>query len=195
MDELSLPPDISVTRQGNIYVILKNGHCEIGGVVVRGNSHGNTLLEPYVNEPQDKNKTIVAQVAEQMTEALVMHEARKPEHLRNEVFPPDNVPPGTQVFENKLFPCSRCNRITARLIFAWDCASEEEMKMVGKKFELEASLVNYPVWVLGAPDGDNEDTARHLTLQIAPMKGKVYWEHPDDMNNRLIELDNKHRCK
>lgn len=195
MSKLSLPTDISVKRQGSTYVILKNGNSEIGGVIVRGTSHGNTLLEPYVNEPQDENKMVVAQVAEQMSSALLMHEARKPEHLRTDVFPPDNVPPGTEVFENKVFPCSKCNRITVRLIFAWGCMSEEEMRAIGKKFELEASLVNYPVWIIGAPDSDNDDTARHLTLQIAPIKGKVYWEHPDDMNKRLIELDDNHHCE
>ncbi|WP_419593209.1 hypothetical protein, partial [Thiolapillus sp.] len=68
----------------------------------------------------------------------------------------------------------------------------EEMEAVGKKFELEAFVSDYPVWVLGAPDCDDDDIAKHLTLQIAPKKGKVYWEHPEDMNKRLIELDDNH---
>ena len=68
----------------------------------------------------------------------------------------------------------------------------EEMETVGKKFELEAFVSDYPVWVLGAPDCDDDDIAKHLTLQIAPKKGKVYWEHPEDMNKRLIELDDNH---
>ncbi|WP_305801131.1 hypothetical protein, partial [Thiolapillus sp.] len=55
-----------------------------------------------------------------------------------------------------------------------------------------ACVSDYPVWVLGAPDCDDDDIAKHLTLQIAPKKGKVYWEHPEDMNKRLIELDDNH---
>ncbi|MBC8953505.1 hypothetical protein [Xenorhabdus sp. PB62.4] len=42
------------------------------------------------------------------------------------------------------------------------------MEAAGKKFELEAFVSNYPVWVLGAPDCDDDDIAKRLTLQIAP---------------------------
>lgn len=194
MSKLSLPAGISVQRQGSTYVILKNGQGEIGGVVLEGTPYGNTQIRPYVNEPQDKNKGVVALIAQQMTDALLEHVAKKPEHLRSPVFPPEKNFPDDVILENKIFPCSRCNQITARLVFAWDCSSGEELETLGKKLELEASVSSYPIWILGAPDSDNDDTARHLTLQIAPVKGKVYWEHPDDMNKRLIELDDNHRC-
>uniref|UniRef100_UPI003AF68284 hypothetical protein n=1 Tax=Thiolapillus sp. TaxID=2017437 RepID=UPI003AF68284 len=80
---------------------------------------------------------------------------------------------------------TKCNQIIAKLVFSWESASVEEMETVGKKFELEAFVSDYPAWVLGAPDCDDDDIAKHLTLQIAPKKGKVYWEHPEDMNKRL----------
>ena len=189
---MNLPHGISVQRQGNAYVIFRNGHEEIGGVVVRGTPLGDTQLQPYVEEPQEKNKQVVALVAQKMSDALLVHVANKPDHLRRDVFPPNNAPSGTEVFENTVFPCCKCNQIIAKLVFAWDCASAEEMEIVGKKFELEASVSDYPVWVLGASDGDDDETAKHLTLQIAPRKGKVYWEHPEDMNKRLVELDDSH---
>jgi|GEM_PF-2208082 len=192
MNKLQLPPSISVRRRGNAYAIFRNEYEEIGGVVVRGTSLGDTQLQPYVEEPQEKNKQIVALVAQQMSDALLVHVAKKPAHLRRDAFPPNNVPTGTEVFENKVFPCTKCNQIIAKLMFSWESASVEEMETVGKKFELEASVSDYPVWVLGAPDCDDEDIAKHLTLQIAPKKGKVYWEHPEDMNKRLIELDDNH---
>lgn len=191
-NKLQLPPDISVKRQGSAYVIFRNGHEEIGGVVVRGTPLGDTQLQPYVEEPQEKNKQIIALVAQQMSDALLVHVAKKPDHLRRDTFPPNHVPAGTEVFENKVFPCTKCNQIIARLVYSWDSASVEEMETIGKKFELEASVSDYPVWVLGAPDCDDDDIAKHLTLQIAPKKGKVYWEHPDNMNNRLIELNDNH---
>ncbi len=190
--KLKLPPGISVERHGNAYVIFRDGHKEIGGVVVHGTPLGDTQLQPYVEEPQDKNKTIVALVAQQMSDALLVHVAKKPEHLRRDAFPPDYVPAGPGFFENKVFPCTKCKQIIAKLVFAWDSASAEEMDIVGKNFELEASVSNYPVWVLGAADCDDGDIAKHLTLQIAPKKGEVYWEHPDEMNKRLIELDDNH---
>ncbi|WP_345860732.1 hypothetical protein [Shewanella algae] len=192
MNKLQLPSGISVKRRGNAYAIFRNEYEEIGGVVVRGTSLGDTQLQPYVEEPQDKNKQIVALVAQQMSDALLVHVAKKPEHLRRDAFPPHNVPTGTEVFENKVFPCTKCNQIIAKLVFSWESASVEEMEAVSKKFELEASVSDYPVWVLGAPDCDDDDIAKHLTLQIAPRKGKVYWEHPEDMNKRLIELDDNH---
>lgn len=189
---LKLPPDISVKRQGNAYVIFRNGYEEIGGVVVRGTPLGDTQLQPYVEEPQEKNKQIVALVAQQMSDALLVYVAKKPDHLRRDAFPPNKVPAGTEVFENKVFPCTKCNQIIAKLVFSWDSASVEDMETIARKFELEASVSDYPVWVLGASDCDDDNIAKHLTLQIAPKKGKVYWEHPDDMNKRLIELDNSH---
>ncbi|AWK15652.1 hypothetical protein SK355_13595 [Candidatus Fukatsuia symbiotica] len=187
-----LPASISVKKRGNTYVIFRNGHEEIGGIVVCGTPLGDTQLQPYVEEPQDRNKTIVALVAQQMSDALLVHIAKKPEYLRRDAFPPNFVPAGTEVLENKVFPCSKCNQIVARLVFSWNTASTEEMEMVGKKFELEASVSDYPVWVLGAPDCDDNDIAKYLTFQIAPTKGAVYWEHPDDMNKRLIALDVNH---
>lgn len=33
-----------------------------------------------------------------------------------------------------------------------------------------------------------------LQLQLAPVRGEVYREHPDKMNSRLMELDDKHPC-
>ncbi|MCU7815795.1 MAG: hypothetical protein KZQ81_11445 [Candidatus Thiodiazotropha sp. (ex Rostrolucina anterorostrata)] len=191
-NKLQLPSGISVMRQGNAYAIFRNGNEEIGGVVIRGTSLGDTQLLPYVEEPQDENKTIVTLVAQQMSDALLVHVAKKPDHLRRDAFPPENVPAGTDVFENKVFPCTKCSQIIAKLVFSWNAASVDEKEIVGKKFELEASVSDYPVWVLGAPDCDDDDIAKHLTLQIAPTKEKVYWEHPDDMNKRLIELDDNH---
>lgn len=192
MNKLQLSPGISVKRRGSAYAIFRNEYEEIGGVVVCGTPMGDTQLQPYVEEPQDKNKQIVALVAQQMSDALLVHVAKKPTHLRRDAFPPNHVPAGIEVFENKVFPCTKCNQIIAKLVFSWESASVEAMETVGKKFELEASVSDYPVWVLGAPDCDDDDIAKHLTLQIAPKKGKVYWEHPDDMNKRLIELDDNH---
>jgi len=63
-----LPASISVKKRGNTYVIFRNGHEEIGGIVVCGTPLGDTQLQPYVEEPQDRNKTIVALVAQQMSE-------------------------------------------------------------------------------------------------------------------------------
>ncbi|WP_448511885.1 hypothetical protein [Photorhabdus laumondii] len=39
------------------------------------------------------------------------------------------------------------------------------METVGKKFELEAFVSDYPVWVLGGPDYDDHDIAKHLRAQ------------------------------
>lgn len=78
---------------------------------------------------------------------------------------PDNIPAGTEIFENKVFPCLKCNQIIARLVFSPNCSSEKEIEATGKKFELEASVSDYPVWVIGMPNSDNDDIAKHLTLQ------------------------------
>ncbi|EOS94580.1 hypothetical protein [Erwinia tracheiphila] len=44
-------------------------------------------------------------------------------------------------------------------------------------------------------DCEDDSVARHLTLQLAPVRGEIYWEHPDhQMNSRLVELDDKHQC-
>ncbi len=78
MNKLQLPPGISVKRRGNAYAIFRNEYEEIGGVVVRGTSLGDTQLQPYVEEPQEKNRQIVALVAQQMSDALLVHVAKKP---------------------------------------------------------------------------------------------------------------------
>lgn len=196
---ISLPAGIKVERRlhnGEVaYAVLKDKHEEIGGIVVRGTPTGDTQLDPYVNEScqqKAENTRLVGLVMQQMSDALLMHQAQKPDYLRRDAKPPVDVPQGTEVFETKVFPCSKCGQLVGKLVFSWDSASPEEMEMVGKKFELEASHSDYPVWVLGAPDSDDEDIAKHLTLQIAPTKGKVYWEHPEDMNQRLMALDDHH---
>ncbi|NHB97485.1 hypothetical protein [Photorhabdus stackebrandtii] len=48
--KLQLPPGVSVKRQGNAYVIFRNGYEEIGDVVVCGTPLGDTQLQPYVEE-------------------------------------------------------------------------------------------------------------------------------------------------
>jgi hypothetical protein len=45
-----------------------------------------------------------------------------------------------------------------------------------------------------APDSEDYSVAWHLTLQLAPVSGEVYREHPDQMSSRLVELDDKHQC-
>lgn len=189
---MNLPNNITVERRGKTYILLKNKQEEIGGVVVSGTPTGDTQLAPYVCEPQNKNKKVVAIVMQQMTDALLMHEAKKPEHLRRDALPPVNIPEGTEVFETKIFPCSKCNKIIAALVFAWESASPEEMEIIATKFELEASIAKYPMWILGASNCNDDEIAKHLTLRISGKKGEVYWEHPDDMNKRLVELEECH---
>lgn len=65
---------------------------EIGGFVVRGTSLSDTQLQPCVEEPQEKNKQIVALVAQQMSDALLVYVAKKPACLRRNALPPSNVP-------------------------------------------------------------------------------------------------------
>jgi len=189
---MDLPDDISVERRGDAYAVLRNKHEELGRIVVNGTPGGNTKLEPHVNEPQEENTKIVAIVMQQMTDALVMHEAQKPEHLRREITEPVDIPEGTELFETQFIPCSKCNKPLAKLVFSWESASADEMEIVGKKFELEASVTDQPMWILGAPDSMDDDIAKHLTLQVSPQKGEVYWEHPNEMNERLMALDENH---
>ncbi len=188
--KLSLPAAVTVRRSGDTYVI-RNGTAEIGGVVVSGTPFGHTELKPYVKDAtSERNIQIVALVAQQMSDALLEHIAGKPEHLRRSVFRPDNAPPGT-VYETQVFPCTRCRQIIAKLVFSWDSASAHELEAVSKKFEVEASVAKYPVWIIGGPDSDGKQ-AKHLTLQMAPTKGHVVWEHPEVMNLRLVALDKAH---
>ncbi|EQA1624954.1 hypothetical protein V5K00_RS22970 [Enterobacter asburiae] len=78
---------------------------------------GDTHLRPYVKDPVELNKDIVALVAQQMADALIEHAGRHP----------DGAIPDTTLLENTMFPCSRCGRITARLVFAPECTSEADM--------------------------------------------------------------------
>ncbi len=190
--KLHLPPDVQVRRRGNTYIIYYD-HDEVGGVVVSETPSGDTQLRPHVKEPVELNKDIVALVAQRMVDALIEHAGRQPDGTRHFLSPPDPIP-GTALLENTTFPCSRCGRITARLVFAPGCASEAEMVSLGERLRNDVRYAPYPVWLIGAPDSDDDSVARHLTLQLAPAWGEVYREHPDQMNNRLVELDNKHHC-
>jgi ribosomal protein L36 len=110
--KLHLPPNVHVRRRGNTYVICY-GHDEVGGVVVTETTSGDTQLRPYVKDPVELNKDIVAMVAQQMADALIEHAGRQPDGA----FPSPPAPiPGTTLLENTMFPCSRCGRITARLV-------------------------------------------------------------------------------
>jgi hypothetical protein len=57
--KLQLPPGISVKRCSNACTIFRNEYEKIDGIVACGTSLTNTQLQPYVEEPQDKNKQIV----------------------------------------------------------------------------------------------------------------------------------------
>lgn len=153
-------------------------------MVVTETPSGNTQLHPYVKEPVELNKDIVAMVAQQMKDALIEHACRQP----------DGAIPGTTLLENTMFPCSRCGRITARLVFAPECASEADIVSLGDRFRSDVRYAPYPVWLIGAPDSEDDRVARHLTLQLAPVRGDVSREHPEQMNSRLVELDDKHQC-
>ncbi len=188
--KLQLPPNVHGRRRGNTYVLCY-GHDEVGGVVVTETTSGDTQLRPYVKDPVELNKDIVAMVAQQMADALIEHAGRQPDGA----FPSPPAPiPGTTLLENTMFPCSRCGRITARLVFAPECASEAEMLSLGERLRNDVRYAPYPVWLIGAPDSEDDSVARHLTLQLAPIRGEVYREHPDKMNSRLMELDDKHHC-
>lgn len=189
--KLHLPPNVQVRRRGYAYVIYYNGDDEVGGVVVTETPSGDTQLRPYVKDPVELNKDIVALVAQQMADALIEHAGRQPGGAC--LSPPAPIP-GTTLLENTMFPCSRCGRITARLVFAPECASEAEMVSLGERLRNDVRYAPYPVWLIGAPDSEDDSVARHLTLQLAPARGGVYREHPDQMNSRLVELDDKHHC-
>ncbi|MGX6613794.1 hypothetical protein [Enterobacter kobei] len=84
-------------------------------MVVTETPSGDTQLRPYVKDPVELNKDIVALVAQQMADALIEHAGRQPDGTIPS--PPAPIP-GTKLLENTMFPCSRCGRITARLVFA-----------------------------------------------------------------------------
>lgn len=69
--KLHLPPNVQVRRRGYAYVIYYNGDDEVGGVVVTETPSGDTQLRPYVKDPVELNKDIVALVAQQMADALI----------------------------------------------------------------------------------------------------------------------------
>ncbi|WP_244952584.1 hypothetical protein [Serratia nevei] len=190
--KLRLPPNVQVRRRGNAYVIYY-GDDEVGGVVVAETISDDTQLRPYVKDPVELNRDIVALVAQQMADALIEHAARQPDGARHPLSSPAPIP-GTTLLENTMFPCSRCGRITARLVFAPECVSEGDMVSLGTRLVSDVRYVPYPVWLIGAPDSEDDSVALHLTLQLAPVRGEVYREHPDQMNSRLIELDDKHQC-
>ncbi|ELH8609684.1 hypothetical protein Q8V93_003406 [Enterobacter asburiae] len=65
---------------------------------------------------------------------------------------------------------------------------------LGDRLRNDVRYAPYPVWLIGAPDSEDYSVAWHLTLQLAPVSGEVYREHPDQMSSRLVELDDKHQC-
>lgn len=66
-----MPPNVQVRRRGYANVIYYNGDDEVGGVVVTETPPGDTQLRPYVKDPVELNKDIVALVAQQMADALL----------------------------------------------------------------------------------------------------------------------------
>lgn len=124
-----MPPNVQVRRRGNTYIIYY-GHDEVGRVVVTETPSGDTQLRPHVKDPVELNKDIVALVAQQMADALIEHAGRQPGGAS--LSPPAPIP-GTTLLENTMFPCSRCGRITARLVFAPECVSEAEMVSLGER--------------------------------------------------------------
>lgn len=188
--KLQLPPHVQVRRRGNTYVICDHDD-EVGGVFVTETTSGDTQLRPYVKDPVELNRDIVALVAQQMADALIEHAGRQPGGPCSS--PPAPIP-STTLLENTMFPCSRCGRITARLVFAPECAFEADMVSLGERLRNDVRYAPYPVWLIGAPDSEDNSVAQHLTLQLTPVSGEVYREHPDQMNSRLMELDDKHHC-
>lgn len=65
--KLQLPPNVQVRRRGNTYVICYHDD-EVGGVVFTETPFGDTQLCPYVNDPVELNRVIVAQVAQLSTD-------------------------------------------------------------------------------------------------------------------------------
>lgn len=190
--KLRLPPDVRVRRRRNTYVIYYDDD-EVGGVVVTGTISGDTQLRPYVKDPVDLNRDTVVLVAQQMADTLIEHAGRQPDGTRHPPSPPAPIP-GKTLLENTIFPCPRCGRITARLVFAPECVSEAEMMSLGDRLRNDVRYAPCPVWLIGAADSEDDNIARYLTLQLAPVRGKVYREHPDQMNRRLVELDIYHQC-
>jgi len=112
-------------------------------------------------------KDIVALVAQQMADALIEHAGQQPGGASPS--PPAPIS-GTTLLENTMFPCSRCGRITARLVFAPECTSEADMMSLGDRLRNDVRYAPYPVWLIGAPD--SEDDAR---IQCDFETGDCFW--------------------
>ncbi|EHN8843803.1 hypothetical protein I4B34_004167 [Enterobacter hormaechei] len=47
------------------------------------------------------------------------------------------------------------------------------MLSLGERLRNDVRYAPYPVWLIGAPDSDDDSVARHLTLQLAPAWGEI----------------------
>ncbi len=63
------------------------------------------------------------------------------------------------------------------------------MVSLGDRLRSDVRYAPYSVWLIGAPDSKDDSVARHLTLQMAPVRGEVYREHPDQMYPCSIRIE------
>jgi hypothetical protein len=197
----NLPPDISFQKEQ-----LPNGFAfnfrharlgDIGRIFLQDHPDGQTqILCEVVGDPDDpmtaKRAAIFKPIGIELSNQLDAALGSKAQPVsKQDLLPVEQLPKSIEKIASKLIPCLKCGRPAALLIFAdyaEDIGGLEDYArlMYSKIVELDV-----PTWVIAPPEGTGRNAAAN-TLKVHPKREPICKLAPDEFNQRLDRITDKH---
>jgi hypothetical protein len=195
---VTLPPEIITTQTTSVegYQIQIFHHeklGEIGHIVIvpRGDSC-QVCYEVLgdLDDPMTRIRTeIFTPIAKQIIDAMdsIIGLSTLAEVLYNVTHKKERI-------ASKIFPCTRCNKGTAMIIFADDAKTEAALENCARKMYSTLRELNIPTWIVG-PEQRRTFTNNiegTLTLKVWPDREEMRIIPEEELNQILDQLMHNH---
>ena len=199
-----LPKSVTVKKEYSyegylIHIFRHNLLGDLGRIVIIPNSNTKTNIHYEIaGDPDDpmtkRRQKIFEPIAREITEAMDEILGKSDEAVDEY-----NIQNEGCLIPSKVFPCPKCNEVTAMMLFDDNATTQGELEDHVRLMYSKVKELNVPTWVVGkeieieSPDGIQYGKA--ISMKVWPNREEVKYIDSNEFNHIIDTYMNSHCSK
>jgi hypothetical protein len=199
-----LPKSVTVKKEYSyegylIHIFRHNLLGDLGRIVIIPNSNTKTNIHCEIaGDPDDpmtkRRQKIFEPIAREITEAMDEILGKSDEAVDEY-----NIQNEGCLIPSKVFPCPKCNEVTAMMLFDDNATTQSELEDHVRLMYSKVKELNVPTWVVGkeieieSPDGIKYGKA--ISMKVWPNREEVKYRDSNEFNYMIDTYMNSHCSK